>query len=826
MNPISTLPAANSATELALLRQLLADSPHPVVRLDAAGRPRYGNAAALVLGRSLRRAEWLGACRQLRTLAGGQWPTRPNPARVAVGGRAFELRAVADATGSGETTIYLTDLPSPTSEQKPAHGPDAPAQPREPSRDLLTYSEDSEALICTHDLAGTLLSLNPAATVFLQAGAPPNSTAASALLGGALAALAPPEARAGVADYLRRIAETGRQRGVVAVRLGQDTRYLLYHNHLVRETGQPPYVVGYGQDITERVRLEQAQQRVRTEAEVAVRAREQFLTNVSHEIRTPLNGVLGLAAQLAKTPLDARQQAYVRSLRQAGQHLLRVVGDVLDLAKLTAGKLPLEEAPFNLCASLAAALRPLVAQAQAKGVRLAGTPLRASCAHPWVVGDAHRLNQIFINLVANAIKFTPPGGRIIVVAEQLAETATTLTVRLSVEDTGVGIALDKQEVIFESFRQADATTARLFGGTGLGLSISRGLTEQLGGQLRVRSELGRGSTFSFELTLPKSAVPPPAAAAATYDTGALRGRRVLLVEDNELNRLVARLLLDEWGAAVEEADSGPAALALVRANPPYDLVLMDIQLPGLNGLDTTAAIRALPDAARAGQPIVALTASTLLADAAHFAHVGFDASLSKPLDEALLFQTLADLLRPAQPVQPVQPAQPAQTGRAKRTGLKPATAAPPRPAAARGRAGAKKATAQPGQVVAETDATETAPAPTTSSTPVPAYDLTRLRELAQGRPAFVGKIVRSFLRNIPGSLARLSAAAGAGRWAEVAKLTHHIRPSLESVGVPDVAKAARLLEAATPGHYAQLPAAAAHLVGQARKALMELAVKW
>ena len=161
---------------------------------------------------------------------------------------------------------------------------------------------------------------------------------------------------------------------------------------------------------------------------------------MSHEMRTPLNGVLGLTAQLAKTALDARQQEFVRTIRHSGQHLLRVINDVLDIAKITSGKLELEETAFNLCHSMSEALRPLVVQAQEKGLHFAGTPLRTTCAYPWVLGDALRLNQILLNLVANAIKFTPAGGRVVVIGEQVAETDATLTVRFSVEDTGIGIA--------------------------------------------------------------------------------------------------------------------------------------------------------------------------------------------------------------------------------------------------------------------------------------------------------------------------------------------------------------------------------------------------
>ena len=267
-----------------------------------------------------------------------------------------------------------------------------------------------------------------------------------------------------------------------------------------------------------------------------------------------------------------------------------------------------------------------MAQAHQKGLHVAGTALRATCTHPWVLGDPHRLNQILINLVANAIKFTEPGGRIIIIGEQLAETATTLTVRFTVEDTGIGIAPDKQELIFEGFTQAYADTTRRFGGTGLGLSISQALVAELGGQLTLCSVPNQGSTFAFVLTLPKAEGPTPTAQLLdTYDNGALRGRRLLVVEDNEINRTVARLLLEGWGALVDEAVDGQAGVQQVRdVALPYELVLMDIQLPGLSGLEATAAIRALPDPARARLPIVALTANAFRADRDQYMAAGHE----------------------------------------------------------------------------------------------------------------------------------------------------------------------------------------------------------
>ncbi|QKG51801.1 PAS domain-containing hybrid sensor histidine kinase/response regulator [Hymenobacter sp. BRD67] len=864
-----SLPAApapltdDSSADLHTLASLSEHNPNPIVRLDATGRQLYANAAARTMGHGLSREEQVRIRRQLRAVARNGAPSQ----EIQVGERFFMLQVAASEPPTGCITLYLAETtdrvraerqlaeqqafmsaildatpslifvrdetkqmvfenrattelrrqlgylhpthvqpPTPrqaeewkeyiatdayvlaTGEQLTVEVPttlasgevryfctikrllerpdgtrqvlvlsnditeeklatDTLAQQEKQYRDLMMHSH---ALICTHDLQGELLSVNPAAAELL--GRP-----LSALPGCLLHELVAPEHRPAVTSYLQGFATTDSQRGTLAINDNKGrTRYLLYDNYLVREAGQSLYVIGYGQEITERVLAEQELLRAKTAAEAAVRARENFLANVSHEIRTPLNGVLGMASQLGKTLLDGRQQEFVRTIRHAGHHLLHVINDVLDMAKITSGKLEMESVAFNLCDSMGEALRPLIAQANEKGIHFAGTPLRTTCSYPWVLGDPHRLNQILINLVANALKFTDPGGRVMVIGEQLAATDKTITVRFSVEDTGIGIAPEKQQLIFEGFTQAYSDTTRRFGGTGLGLSISRALVEQLGGQLMLSSVLGQGSIFAFMLTLPKAPAPVIASPLVdAYDTGALQGRRLLVVEDNEINRTVARLLFEGWGAIVEEAKDGLAGVHRVRDEVLYDVVLMDIQLPGLNGLDATAAIRALPDPQRANIPIVALTANAFRADRDRYLAAGMNACLAKPFEDEEVYRTLAQLL----------------------------------------------------------------PAPADA----PAYDLAKLRVLARGREEFVLKIIRSFLRNMPESLAQLRQAATENRWSEVAKITHHIKPSLESVGMHQVAAAVEQLEAATPADYPHLPAAASHLATHIERVLAQLA---
>ena len=580
-------------------------------------------------------------------------------------------------------------------------------------RDLMQYAQ---ALICTYDLAGTTRSVNPALATVL--GRP-----AEELLGQPVAASLLPEDQATFGLYLARIAAEGEAEGeaegVLRVRPhgSHEVRHLLYHNFVVREPGQEPYVISHAHDITARVQAEQATQRARATAEAVATARENFLANMSHEIRTPMNGVLGVANLLAKTPLTTEQQEYLRIIRSSGQHLLAVLNDVLDMAKITSGKLEMEQVVFNLCDAMGDTLAPLALQAAEKGLAFEGIPLRASCAYPWVIGDAHRLAQILLNLVSNALKFTETGF-VKVVGELVSETPDTLTTCFRVTDSGIGIAPAQQARIFESFTQAYTDTNRQYGGTGLGLSISRALVAQLGGTLTLESEVGRGSTFAFTVTLPKAPAPAPAPALAAYDTGRLAGVRLLLVEDNTINRAVVRMSVESWGVLLDEAVDGPAGLAALEAHR-YDAVLMDIQMPGLSGVEVTQRLRQLPDPARAATPVIALTANAFWADIDRYLAAGLNDYLIKPFDEEIMYGKLVALLD-----------------------------GPP---------------------------------------PPPRYDLTALRQQAQGRTAFIEQILRSFLANMPASLAQLRAAAAAARWPEAAQVAHHIQPNLLALCVADVA---------------------------------------
>lgn len=512
-------------------------------------------------------------------------------------------------------------------------------------------------------------------------------------------------------------------------------------------------VLGVSTDITD---LKAAQ----LAAEEAALARENFLANMSHEIRTPMNGVLGMAALLAKTRLNPQQQEFVRTIRSSGAHLLGVLNDVLDVSKIHSGKLEMEAAPFHLHNSMQQAVATLAMQAQEKGLTFGFKPFATNEA-PWVLSDPFRLNQILLNLLSNSIKFTNSGS-VWLRSFLVGETDEELLVRFAVQDTGIGIGSDALERIFESFTQAYADTTRRYGGTGLGLTISRALVTQLGGELSVTSTIGKGSTFSFTLPLQKTPEPAPVVVDA-FDTGRLRGVRVLLAEDNPINRTVARLHLLQWGVVVDEAEDGLIALQKLRDNP-YDVVLMDIQMPGMSGIEVTQHLRQFADAAQAALPVLALTANVFRSDNEKYLAAGMDDYLAKPFAEEDLYAKLLALLRH--------------------------------------------------------------PTPGLASPPPPAYDLTRLRQDAKGHTAFVTGMVNSFLTHMPPMLQKIREAAEAHDWLALADLAHHIKPNLLTLSIEAAIPAMLTLE--EPPTYLPTPdeplrlLAVAQLLAAVESALREL----
>ena len=344
--------------------------------------------------------------------------------------------------------------------------------------------------------------------------------------------------------------------------------------------------------LLEQIQVNSNAAQARDAALAASRSKSEFLARMSHEIRTPMNGVLGMTELLCGTRLDSRQQKYAETIRHSAESLLTIINDILDFSKIEAGKMALDDAPFDLEHVVEEAVELLAGPAHAKGLELV-------CRfppglHSTYRGDGMRLRQVLINLLGNAVKFTARGQVTVRVRPMAAGDDRQAVLRFSVEDTGAGIRPESQRHIFESFTQEDGSTTRKYGGTGLGLAISKQLVELMGGQLEVRSTLGEGSTFSFTVPLARELQ-----SEVELGLDALGGKRVLVVDDNATNRSILREHLMSWHVEVTEADGGVAALAQLRAavarREPFDLVVLDYQMPGMTGLDVLRAARAMPD---------------------------------------------------------------------------------------------------------------------------------------------------------------------------------------------------------------------------------------
>ncbi len=471
----------------------------------------------------------------------------------------------------------------------------------------------------------------------------------------------------------------------------------------------------------------------------AQKAKEQFLANVSHEIRTPINGIAGMATLLSQNPTAKEQATYLNAIKSAADNLKVIINDILDLASIESGKLNFESIGFNIEDLLTSITDSFSVQAKQKSIKLSYS--LDNSINTILVGDPFRLNQILINLISNALKFTH-AGHIEINCILVKVQNKTQHVRIDVTDTGIGIPSDKLNTIFESFSQADASVTRKYGGTGLGLTIVKQLVELQKGKITVKSVEDRGSTFSVlipyqvgntnEIEESASAINRQRA-----EQTSLKGLRILLAEDNDINRLYATSIIKMWECQTDTAENGYVALEKVRNNE-YDVILMDIQMPVMDGFEATKAIR-MGGVPKNKIPIIALTANATASDMEKCLVAGMNECIGKPFTPESLFTVLV-----------------------KYSQLK--------------------------NINSEL-----------RSSPIneQLIDLTHLRKISNNDEDFVREIVNSFIQSIPGCVEEVKSYKLRKNWSQIEKIVHKIKPTLAMVGMVAAREIAVEIEALT-----------------------------
>ncbi len=380
-------------------------------------------------------------------------------------------------------------------------------------------------------------------------------------------------------------------------------------------------------------------------AESAVKSKQQFLSNMSHEIRTPMNAIIGFTKVVLKTELSAKQKEYLTAIKMSGDALIVLINDILDLAKVEAGKMSFEKTPFKMALSISAMIHIFETKIQEKNLEL--IKIYDPKIPEVLVGDPLRLHQIIMNLLSNAVKFTSKGG-ITLRVSLLEQDDEQATIEFAVTDTGIGIAADKLDEIFENFHQASSETSRLFGGTGLGLAIVKQLVEPQGGHILVKSTIDVGTTFSFILSFQKTNEKAEIVTEIMEIDDNLKNIKVLVVEDMALNQLLMKTVLDDFGFDRDIAENGKIAIEKLTqkdahgATKDYDIILMDLQMPEMNGFEATEYIR---NTLKSKIPIIALTADVTTVDLAKCKAIGMNDYIAKPIDERVLYSKIVSFVK-------------------------------------------------------------------------------------------------------------------------------------------------------------------------------------
>ena len=620
-------------------------------------------------------------------------------------------------------------------------------------RDLFNHCQ---ALICTHDMTGRLLAINPEVSRVL-------GYTEGEMLGRKIQDFIPKEHQERFEkEYMDAIRNsTGAVSGVFcALSREKDKIYLLYRNYRVEEPGLEPYVIGFSQDITDRIKMEKELRFAKEMTDEGAKAKESFLAHMSHEIRTPMSGIMGIASLLRKTKLDNQQRNYLQLIQEAASSLLVIVNDILDLEKIIAGKLQLEKIAFKIVDKIATTIQSFIYKAEEKEL---GLVFQNSIPADMVVkGDPYRLSQVLNNILSNALKFTNSGH--ITIATGVSENhGDWVVIMVTISDTGIGISKDRLRTIFEPFEQADAATSRKYGGTGLGLTISKNMIEMQDGELQVRSEEGKGSTFTIRIPYHLSIeTMQENETNQEVDYKSLGHKKILVAEDVELNQYLAKHILESWDFEVVIANNGKEALDVLKQES-FDCILMDVQMPEMDGIEATQHIRKLPDPVKAGIPIIALTANALKGDSEKYLAAGMNDYLAKPFDEERLFRVISrNLAKYSSPV---------GAGSVSAVGALSHSAAAAEPE------------------LPLNNHINISPVNT------PLYDLTMVQSVSGGDEAFIKKMVALFIETVPQNVEELSKATQAENWEQVGKTAHKLKSTVDSMGIKSIRQEIRTVEA-------------------------------
>lgn len=589
--------------------------------------------------------------------------------------------------------------------------------------------DNSLAIITTHDMDGKFISVNPMVSKIY-------GYTNDEMIGHSLTDFLTPEDKVYFeANYLNQITKNKNFSGTFRVlHKNGNIIYTLFNNFFKEEAGKEPYVIGFAVDITERIKAEKELKRAKEITEELAQSKQNFLANMSHEIRTPMNAIMGMAGQLGKTNLDKDQSFYLNTIRSASDNLLVIINDILDLSKIEAGKLTLEKIGFEPREVIGRAMQVMKHKAEEKGLAFTNSFCDSKLSQV-LLGDPFRLNQVLLNLISNAIKFTDKGS-VDISCSVMEDTISQQKIRATVKDTGIGMDEIFAQNLFEKFSQEDESVTRKYGGTGLGMSICKELADLMGGKIYVKSRKGEGTAVIFEITFEKGNLTDlPQKNTTNTDTHIIAGKKILIADDNKMNRLVAGTMLKSYNPVLIQAVNGAEALEKIIEHQPH-IVLMDVQMPEMDGIEATRIIR---NTISETLPVIALTALAIKGDEQKCKDAGMNDYLSKPFEETQLVNMVSKWL-------------------GSQRGINSITATKELPAQA-------------------------------------LFSLSKIEELAQGDATFVEEMIDVFIEQAALSVDQMKTAFEKGDAAAIKKVAHRLKPSIDNLCIDILKTTTREIEA-------------------------------